>query len=266
MNAMKKSGLSSGKKISLIIYWIATTIIVLETATGSVWDILRIPLVSKIITGLGYPAYILTIMGIWKFFGAVALVIPRFPRVKAWAYAGLFFIYTGAAVSNFATGHISDGWGPLIFAAITVVSWALRPVSRRVNPELLTPRKEVINRKNWKVIVYWTTVVILVLVMLSGGSGEIFHLRGYVKGAVNELGYPLYFLTILGTWKILGGIALLLPRFYLLKEWAYAGIFFDMTGAAASNIAMGNPVFHIIIPLIFAGLVVLSWAFRPYVR
>ena len=83
------------------------------------------------------------------------------------------------------------------------------------------------------------------------------------------LGYPLYFFPILGFWKILGAIAILVPRFPRLKEWAYAGIFFDLTGAAASNAAVGGYgvyAFHILAPLILAGLAVASWALRPESR
>jgi hypothetical protein len=83
------------------------------------------------------------------------------------------------------------------------------------------------------------------------------------------LGYPLYFFRILGFWKVLGAIAILVPRFPRLKEWAYAGIFFDLTGAAASVAAVGGYgayAFHVITPLIIAGLTVASWALRPESR
>jgi hypothetical protein len=80
------------------------------------------------------------------------------------------------------------------------------------------------------------------------------------------LGYPLYFFHILGFWKTLGAIAILVPRFPRLKEWAYAGIFFDLTGAAVSCAAVGDYGaygFHIIAPLVLAVLTVASWALRP---
>jgi hypothetical protein len=83
------------------------------------------------------------------------------------------------------------------------------------------------------------------------------------------LGYPLYFFRILGFWKVLGAIAILVPRFPRLKEWAYAGIFFDLTGAAASVAAVGSYgvyAFHIFAPLILAVLTVVSWALRPESR
>jgi uncharacterized membrane protein YphA (DoxX/SURF4 family) len=80
---------------------------------------------------------------------------------------------------------------------------------------------------------------------------------------ITHLGYPIYFLTILGTWKILGVIALLVPKFTLIKEWAYAGFFFAMTGAVCSHIASGDGFKEFIAPLVFAVLVVVSWYFRP---
>jgi hypothetical protein len=75
-------------------------------------------------------------------------------------------------------------------------------------------------------------------------------------------------MTILGVWKVLGAIAILVPRFPRLKEWAYAGIFFDLTGAAATWAAVGGSgeAFHIIAPLIIAGFTVASWGLRPQSR
>jgi hypothetical protein len=80
------------------------------------------------------------------------------------------------------------------------------------------------------------------------------------------LGYPAYFWQILGFWKLLGGIAILVPRFPLLKEWAYAGIFFNMTGAAATRIYVGDSAAHIIAPLVICGIAMVSWYLRPESR
>jgi hypothetical protein len=79
----------------------------------------------------------------------------------------------------------------------------------------------------------------------------------------------MYFFAILGFWKVLGAIGILVPRFPRLKEWAYAGIFFDLTGAVASVAAVGVYgvyAFHIIAPLILTGITVASWALRPQSR
>lgn len=114
-------------------------------------------------------------------------------------------------------------------------------------------------------IAYWTTTI-LVAFFMSGGIAQIFQYIGNPHGIVPELGYPMYFFAILGVWKVLGAIAILVPRYPLLKEWAYAGIFFDLTGAAASCAAVGGYGaygFHILAPLVIAGLTVVSWALRP---
>jgi hypothetical protein len=119
-----------------------------------------------------------------------------------------------------------------------------------------------------KNIAYWTTTVLVAFFIGSGGFAQLALLRGNVQGAV-LLGYPLYFFRILGFWKVLGAIAILVPRFPRLKEWAYAGIFFDLTGAAASVAAVGGYgayAFHIVAPLVLAVLTVASWALRPESR
>ncbi|RNL77389.1 DoxX family protein [Sinomicrobium pectinilyticum] len=111
-------------------------------------------------------------------------------------------------------------------------------------------------------IIYWTTTVLLALGMFSGGLAQIFRVKENIEGIVH-LGYPIYLMSILGVWKILGVIAILLPKTPLLKEWAYAGFFFAMTGAVISHIASGDGFAHYLAPLLFAILTVLSWYFRP---
>lgn len=117
-----------------------------------------------------------------------------------------------------------------------------------------------------KAIIYWISTVLVAFSMGSGGVTELMHVPPVVDGMVRVLGYPLYFLNILGIWKVLGTIAILIPGFPRLKEWAYAGILFDLTGAAASNAAAGDYGvygFHIIVPLLGAVLALVSWALRP---
>jgi hypothetical protein len=119
-----------------------------------------------------------------------------------------------------------------------------------------------------KNVAYWTTTILLAFFM-SGGVAQIWQFQANPHGIVPELGYPMYFFAILGFWKILGAIAILVPRYPRLKEWAYAGIFFDLTGAAASCAAVGGYGaygFHVIAPLMIAGLTVASWALRPESR
>ena len=114
-------------------------------------------------------------------------------------------------------------------------------------------------------IAYWTTTI-LVAFFMTGGVAQLMQYRANPHGVVPELGYPMYFFAILGVWKILGAITILVPGFPRLKEWAYAGIFFDLTGAAVSCAAVGGYGaygFHVIAPLIIAGLTMASWALRP---
>jgi hypothetical protein len=109
---------------------------------------------------------------------------------------------------------------------------------------------------------YWVTTAILALVMLGGGAADVVHQHDTAAGMVH-LGYPLYFMTILGSWKLLGGITVLAPGLPRLKEWAYAGAVFDLTGAAISHLATGDDVRHILTPLGFAAVALASWALRP---
>ena len=116
-----------------------------------------------------------------------------------------------------------------------------------------------------KSITYWTTTI-LVAFFMSGGIAQVLRLPQTIDGFHRVLGYPVYFVVILGVWKILGSIAILVPRFPRLKEWAYAGIFFDLTGAAVTNAAAadyGAYAFHIIAPLVITVLLIASWALRP---
>jgi hypothetical protein len=120
-----------------------------------------------------------------------------------------------------------------------------------------------------KNIVYWTTTGLIAFFIGGGGAAQIAQYLGNPHGVVPVLDYPMYFFAILGFWKVLGAIAILVPRFPRLKEWAYAGIFFDLTGAAASCAAVGGYgayAFHVIAPLILAVLAVASWALRPESR
>src|SRR5271165_5749411 len=118
-----------GSRYRMIAYWVTTALVVFELALGGVWDILRVPQVRGLIERLGYPRYFLVILGIWKLLGAVALVIPRFPQLKEWAYAGVLFDLTGAVASLSASGLISVGTMayPIVMTCVAVASWALRP-------------------------------------------------------------------------------------------------------------------------------------------
>ena len=119
---------------------------------------------------------------------------------------------------------------------------------------------------------YWIATIWLSLGMIATGLQQLFKLE--LEGAqappgvwgIKQLGYPVYFLTIISIWKILGVIALLVPKFPILKEWAYAGFFFLLTGAIFSHMAAGNSMSDIFPSLLLLILTMLSWYFRPSER
>jgi hypothetical protein len=120
-----------------------------------------------------------------------------------------------------------------------------------------------------KSVAYWVATIVVAAETLAGGATDLVHGQSLlvtgtpVLDVVTGLGYPAYVLTILGIWKLLGGAALLAPRLPRLKEWAYAGIVFELMGAAASLIVRGHPAGDIATPLLLAGLAMASWALRP---
>ena len=111
-------------------------------------------------------------------------------------------------------------------------------------------------------ITYWIATLWLSLGMLSTGIVQLFNMKEEIA-FILELGYPVYFLTILGAWKILGVVAVLIPKSPLLKEWAYAGFFFAMTGAIFSHIAVGNSIKEMAPPFLLLALTLISWYLRP---
>ncbi len=120
----------------VIAYWVTTALLAGELGLGGVWDVLKVPQVREVTDRLGYPGYFLVILGVWKLFGAIAVIVPRFPRLKEWAYAGIVFNLTGALASHMASGVI--GSGTLVYLVVmmgvTAASWTLRPPSRRNFP------------------------------------------------------------------------------------------------------------------------------------
>ena len=111
-------------------------------------------------------------------------------------------------------------------------------------------------------IIYWIATCWLALGMFSTGVVQLIKMKEEMD-AMTLLGYPAYLLSILGTWKLLGVIAILIPKFALLKEWAYAGFFFVMTGAIVSHLVIGNGAKELFGPTLLLVLTVVSWLFRP---
>lgn len=119
-------------RLRTVVYWAVSAPVLLETAVGIQWDLARIPYVVDVLGRLGFPVYFATILGVSKILALVALFLPRTPRLKEWAYAGLTFVYVGAAACHVAIGDpLGAVLTPLVLAVITLVSWGLRPVPRR---------------------------------------------------------------------------------------------------------------------------------------
>lgn len=113
-----------------------------------------------------------------------------------------------------------------------------------------------------RIIAYWVITAFASIVILNGGINNALLRPPYITGLRN-MGYPDFFAVVIGIWKVLGVIALLVPGFVLLKEWAYAGFFFLLSGAIISHTVIGDmPIFQVIMLI----LIVLSWYLRPSYR
>lgn len=120
-------------KRNKIIYWVATLWLSLGMVSTGIVQLLNIKEETAFIIKLGYPVYFLTILGASKLLGVVALLVPRFPLLKEWAYAGFIFTMLGALFSHTASGSAaSEFFGPALLLTLTVISWYFRPASRKI--------------------------------------------------------------------------------------------------------------------------------------
>ena len=120
-----------------------------------------------------------------------------------------------------------------------------------------------------RTLIYWIATLVLASGLVGSGAQQLLRVEGegalappFAWGIV-RLGYPLYVLTILGVWKLLGAVVLLVPGVPLLKEWAYAGVFFLLTGALFSHVASGHAWPELVPAGVLLALTLLSWSFRP---
>lgn len=121
------------KKRNKIIYWIATSWLALGMLSTGIVQLLKMKEEADKIALLGYPLYFLTILGMLKMLGVVTVLIPKFPLLKEWAYAGFFFAMSGAVFSHFASGSSAkDFFGPVLLLILTAVSWYFRPADRKI--------------------------------------------------------------------------------------------------------------------------------------
>ncbi|WP_018342358.1 DoxX family protein [Cytophaga aurantiaca] len=120
-------------KTNKIIYWIATCWLALGMTSTGIVQLIKMKEEADMMAHLGYPLYFLTILGIWKLLGVVAILVPKFPLVKEWAYAGFFFAMSGALFSHAATcdKEALAYFGPSLLLVLTVTSWYFRPADRK---------------------------------------------------------------------------------------------------------------------------------------
>lgn len=120
------------KKRNKIIYWIATAWLALGMLSTGIVQLLKTKDEVDLMTHLGYPIYFLTIIGVWKILGVITVLVPKFPLLKEWAYAGFFFAMTGAIFSHFASSSAAmDYFGPTLLLVLTIISWYFRPADRK---------------------------------------------------------------------------------------------------------------------------------------
>jgi len=122
-------------KRNKIIYWIATAWLSLGMLSTGIVQLLKVKKDTDFIIDMGYPIYFLTILGVWKIAGVVAVLVPKLPLLKEWAYAGFFFSMSGALFSHIATGHpMKEMFPPLLLLVLTIASWYFRPADRKLVP------------------------------------------------------------------------------------------------------------------------------------
>ncbi|SHL41467.1 DoxX family protein [Flavobacterium chilense] len=121
------------KKKNKIIYWVATLWLALGMVSTGVVQLIKMKEEADMMRHLGYPLYFLTLLGIWKILGVIAVLIPKFPLLKEWAYAGFFFAMSGAVFSHLACGDSpKELFGPILLIVLTIVSWYYRPADRKI--------------------------------------------------------------------------------------------------------------------------------------
>jgi uncharacterized membrane protein YphA (DoxX/SURF4 family) len=243
-------------RLSNTAYWTTTVILATECLAGGVMGALQLSPFLDTATHLGYPAYFMSILGVWYVSAGVVLLAPRLPRLKEWAYAGLVFNYTGAAASHIWMGDGADRLvAPVVFLGLTAASWALRPPQRRDFPRVAG------DFTRGRAMFYWVATLAVASELALGGVWDLVRID-YVRDVVEHLGYPTYLLTIMGVWKIPGAVTLLIPRFPRLKEWVYAGAVINYASAAASHVIVGDGIGAVVAPVVLLGFTVTSWALR----
>jgi hypothetical protein len=171
-------------RIRTIAYWTFTVLMVFELAAGSVWNLLQIEWVRVQLHHLGYPLYFSYILGAWQVGAAAVIIAPGFPWLKEWAYAGSFFLWSGAVASHLLAGDsVESWWPPLMFATFAIVSWALRPADRRLPNARLAPETRPLA---WAVPIGILLVLFVVSYLTLPAVNDALHERARDLGWLQE--------------------------------------------------------------------------------
>jgi hypothetical protein len=120
-------------KRNKIIYWVVTIWLALGMLSTGIVQVMKMDEEITMFTHLGYPVYLLTLLGVWKILGVVVVLAPRLPLLKEWAYAGFFFTMSGAIISHFAVGDgAAEYFGPALLIVLTGLSWYFRPADKKL--------------------------------------------------------------------------------------------------------------------------------------
>jgi uncharacterized membrane protein (UPF0182 family) len=125
-------------KTKRIVYWVSTLWLSLGMLSTGIVQVLGLKEETAFVIQLGYPTYLLILLGVWKFLGVIAILLPRYPLLKEWAYAGFFFAMSGAMYSHIAAGTTSEIFGSSLLLVLTIVSWYTRPADRKLETTNLT--------------------------------------------------------------------------------------------------------------------------------
>lgn len=179
------------RRIRTLSFWATTLVVVAELMAGSVWNLKPIEWVEAQLRHLGYPHYFAYILGVWQAAAAAVIITPRLPLIKEWAYAGTFFLWSGAVLSHLSVGDGPVNWGPpLMFATFAVASWALRPADRRLRrarpadtgPDRTGPAAAAPLRA-------WAVPIGLLAVLCAGSVLTLSTVEGVMREKAVELGW-----------------------------------------------------------------------------
>ncbi|ASR35699.1 hypothetical protein BAY61_12575 [Prauserella marina] len=184
---LEKSTHTGRSRIRPFVFWTATVVVVFELIAGSVWNLMSIEWIEAQLRHLEYPDYFAYILGGWHVGAALAIIAPGFGLLKEWAYAGCFFLWSGAVVSHLVLGDGAGSWGvPLMFAVLGIVSWASRPADRRLSGTRAAKDQPPRRRRAWAVAAGLVVALYAVSFATLPAAEDFLHERAVNLGWITE--------------------------------------------------------------------------------